>query len=253
MNEDIAGEKYWELVWAKQKVISKIDTNYYTNKLLHELYVQYFDKDSNKSILEVGCALSQNLLYFSDEFNYKINGIDYEKNAAVKTQEIYKEMGYNANISYRDFFDDSEFEKFDVVSSFGVFEHFDNLPQSIGQTKKYLKDNGMILTFIPNMNGIVGFLSKLLNKKVYDIHIPYTKNDIIFAHESAGYETLFCDYYGGYQGGVINVSGIKMETFIGKLLALPGKPIYYLNLLLNLNINGKIISPYTIYIGKLNH
>ena len=159
-------------------------------------------------------------------------------------------MGYIADIYHRDFFSKEETQVYDVISSFGVFEHFENLDKSIEQTKVYLKEEGMILTVIPNMNGVVGFLQKLLNRKVYDVHIPYTRQNILEAHEKSGYKTLFCDYYGLYQSGVINVSGIKNESIIRKVLAIPGKPLYFLSKFLHWNFSNKMISPYIIYIGK---
>jgi len=251
MQQDKAGENYWNLVWNEKTVINEIDINYYTNRLLHELYKKYFKYDKSKKILEIGCALSAYLLYFNKHFGYQINGFDYEVEAVKKTKEIYNAMNYKANIYYRDFFSKEDTPKYDILTSFGVFEHFEDLNNSIAHTKHYLKDNGMILTVIPNMNGIIGVLQKLLNKPVYDVHIPYTKEDIKSAHEKAGYNTLFCDYYGLYQAGVVNLAGNRYENILRKLLAIPGKPLYYLNRLTNISFDSKYISPYVIYIGVL--
>jgi cyclopropane fatty-acyl-phospholipid synthase-like methyltransferase len=250
VKEDRAGSEYWNSVWTDKVVIHETDIDYYTNSLLHKLYKQFFKCDEDKSIVEIGCSLSANLLYFNKYYRYQINGFDYEKVSALKTQEIYEGMGYEANIYHRDFFSKDKSETYDVVSSFGVFEHFENLDQSIKQIKHYLKDDGIILTVIPNMNGVVGFFQKLLNRKVYDVHIPYTKEEILEAHKNAGFDTLFCNYYGLYQSGVINVSGIKYETITRKLLAIPGKPLYFLSKFFHWDFSSKIISPYVIYIGK---
>jgi len=250
MKEDKAGSEYWNSVWTDKIVIHETDINYYTNTLLHDLYKKFFIVDEAINIVEIGCSLSANLLYFNKHYKYQIHGFDYEKTSALKTQDIYDNMGYKSDIYHRDFFSEDEAKVYDVISSFGVFEHFENLDKSIEQTKKYLKEEGMILTVIPNMNGVVGFLQKLLNRKVYDVHIPYTREDIFKTHEKSGYETLFCDYYGLYQSGVVNVSGIKNESIIRKILAVPGKPLYFLSKLLNFDFSNKMISPYIIYIGK---
>lgn len=250
MNQDKAGEDYWKEVWNQRETINKIDINYYTNKLLDNLYRKYLTVDRKKSICEIGCAMSQNLLYFNDYFEYQINGFDYEKKSSIKTKEIYQTMEYDANIYHHDFFNINKTIQYNILCSFGVFEHFENLDEAINITKKYLKDEGIILTFIPNMNGIVGFLQKKLNKKVYDIHIPYTKNDILFAHENNGYRTLFCDYYGIYQSGVINLNGINNQHIISKILAIPGKLLYYISKLFHIKLDSKFNSPYIIYIGK---
>ncbi len=244
---DKAGKEYWN----EKIIINEIDVNYYTNKLLHNLYQKYFSYDKNKKILEIGCALSPNLLYFNKNYGYQINGFDYEKEAVVKTKYLYEKMGYKANIFYRDFFSNETIEKYDILTSFGEFEHFENLDKNILHTLHYLKQNGMILTVIPNMNGIVGFFQKTLNRTVYDVHIPYTKEDIKNAHEKAGYKTLFCNYFGLYQAGVVNLKGLKNENLIQKILAVPGKPIYLLHKITKISFDSKYLSPYIIYIGKL--
>lgn len=227
MNQDKAGEDYWKEVWNQRETINKIDINYYTNKLLDILYKKYLTADKKKSICEIGCAMSQNLLYFNDYFGYQINGFDYEKISATKTQKIYKEMGYNANIYHHNFFDVNKTIQYDILCSFGVFEHFKNLDEAINFTKKYLKDQGIILTVI-----------------------PYTKNDILFAHENNGYRTLFCDYYGIYQSGVVNIDGINNEPIVRKILAIPGKVLYNLSQVFSLKLDSKFNSPYIIYIGQ---
>lgn len=251
MGQDKAGKGYWNSVWDKKKAINKIDINYYTNRVLHDLYQKYFQYDKTKTVLEIGCALSANLLYFHEHFGYRINGFDYDLEAVNKTRDLYKGMGYEANIFHRDFFSQEEIDKYDVVISFGVFEHFENIEASIAHTRHYLKSDGIILTVIPNMNGIIGLLQKLLNRSIYDIHIPYTREDIKSAHEKAGYHTLFCNYYGLYQAGVINLLGNRFENILRKLLAIPGKPIYYFHKLTGISLDSKYISPYIIYIGAL--
>ncbi|BCD67747.1 bifunctional 2-polyprenyl-6-hydroxyphenol methylase/3-demethylubiquinol 3-O-methyltransferase UbiG [Nitratiruptor sp. YY09-18] len=247
---DKAGEQYWEKIWDQKSDIHKIDTNYYTYSLLHQLFKYYLEYNSQKSICEIGCAMSPYLLCFHDKFGYKINGFDYEKSSIIKTKQIYNEMGYEANIFYQDLFGNYEGEKFDILTSFGVFEHFENLENSIAHTKKYIKDNGIIITVIPNMNGIVGFLQKRFNKRVYDIHIPYTKDDLLKAHEKNGYSTLFCDYFGLYQFGVVNIDGIKNEDIVRKIFAIPGKLFYYFYKFSKLRLDSVYNSPYVIYIGK---
>lgn len=250
-----ADEEYWNNVWNKQNIISKIDINCYKKVMVHDLYKNYFKADESKSICEIGCAMSQNLLYFHDYFKYKINGFDYEEKSVIKTKSIYETMGYQSNIFHHDLFSTQVHSQYDIISSFGVFEHFTNLTDSIKYTNLYLKENGMILTVIPNMNGIVGLMQKYLNRKVYDIHIPYKKDEIKVAHEVNGYKTLFCDYFGTYVGGVVNIDDIKYSNIISRIISIPGRPLYYLNKLvykvLNKRLDSVYNSPYIIYIGRL--
>lgn len=250
MNKDKAGLGYWAKNWNQYLEISKIDINYYTNRLLHKIFTKYLNYNKEKDICEIGCAFSPYLLYFHDHFGYRINGFDYEGISVKKTKEIYDNMGYCSNIYHHDFFDIKNCRKYDILTSFGVFEHFEDLNSTINLSKYYLKDNGTIVTVIPNMCGFFGFLQRIFDKRIYDIHIPYDKNDILLAHETNGYKTLFCDYAGIYQFGVVNISNIKYNKIIKKFFSLPRKPLYYFLNLFNISMNYKINSPYIIYIGK---
>lgn len=248
---DKAGVTYWQDVWDDKNTIIKIDLNYYTYHLLDELFLRFLPKDNSKTICEIGCAMSAYLLYFHERFGYKINGFDYDCQAAQKSAQIYHNMGYEANIFCQDLFEPYVGESFDILTSFGVFEHFENLQQSLVHTKKFLKKNGIIVTLIPNMRGIMGWLQKSLDRHVYDIHVPYMPIDLRSAHEQLGYETLFCDYYGTYQGGVVNVDNHPKKELLQKLFAIPGQPLYRIQQILGKRLDSKIISPYVIYIGKL--
>ena len=248
---DRAGMEYWQDVWQSKELIAKIDLSYYTYRLLDELFKNYFPIDNTKSVCEIGCAMSPYLLYFHDRFGYTIHGFDYDCKAVEKTKRIYRSMGYEANIFCQDLFAPYEGESFDLLTSFGVFEHFEDLSSSLEHTKKFLKPGAFILTLIPNMRGVVGWLQKCFNPRVYNIHVPYTSHDLRMSHESVGYETLFCDYYGTYQGGVINIDNHSQKVLLQKLFALPGKPLYRLQKILGKRFDSKMISPYVIYIGKL--
>ena len=70
MKEDKAGSEYWNSVWTDKIVIHEIDINYYTNSLLHDLYTRYFKIDKDINIVEIGCSLSANLLYFNKYYKY---------------------------------------------------------------------------------------------------------------------------------------------------------------------------------------
>jgi len=252
MTKDRAGESYWNNVWGTKQAITPIDIGYYTHRLFHELYQKYLPVDENLSVAEIGCALSAYLPYFHRYFGYQVHGFDYEADAVEKTAAIYKAMGLKAHIRHRDFFSHAPAPAYDLLTSFGVFEHFEDLEGSIAHTKHYLKKRGMILTVIPNMNGLVGFLQKTFNRKVYDVHIPYTAEEIRDAHEKAGYHTLFCDYFGLYQAGVVNLEGVRHEAWLQKALAVPGKPFYHMNRVFGLRLDSKWTSPYIVYIGKLD-
>jgi 2-polyprenyl-3-methyl-5-hydroxy-6-metoxy-1,4-benzoquinol methylase len=49
---------------------------------------------------------------------------------------------------------------FDVVISFGLVEHFEDTDACLKAINKFLAPKGLLITFIPNMVGFTGFLTK---------------------------------------------------------------------------------------------
>lgn len=61
-----------------------------------------------------------------------------------------------------------------------------------------------MITFIPNMSGLNGYLTKNFNRDVYDIHIPHNKESFVSGHEQAGLSILEADYLCSSNFGVLS-------------------------------------------------
>lgn len=105
--------------------------------------------------------------------------------------------------------------KFDVIVSIGVLEHFENTQQVLEAFSRFLKPSGLMVTLIPNMVGLVGFLHKIINRPVYDIHVPLSREQLLAAHQTVGLEILDGQYFLFTNFGVINLVGISPRTFAG--------------------------------------
>jgi 2-polyprenyl-3-methyl-5-hydroxy-6-metoxy-1,4-benzoquinol methylase len=202
--EDLAGEKYWTEFWKQQKLPSKIsldssDINNYPFQLLDDFFFDLFKNHptSTMSVLEIGCGNSIFLGYFYERFNFKIFGLDYSEVGCQRTMEIFERDKVPGKVFLEDALNPSEelLGKFDVVVSLGVIEHFEDTTQTIYQFSRFLKPNGILITSIPNLCGLTGFLQKHLNKPVYDIHKIMDKNELNNYISNAGLTTLSNKYF----------------------------------------------------------
>ena len=75
--------------------------------------------------------------------------------------------------------------KYDYIISFGVVEHFENTAKCLRSCAEFLKPGGTLITLIPNMPSLVGKIQKIIDKKVYDVHVPLTKKELSKAHQDA--------------------------------------------------------------------
>jgi 2-polyprenyl-3-methyl-5-hydroxy-6-metoxy-1,4-benzoquinol methylase len=260
MKNDKAGKAYWDEVWTGDTLPLPVDpsqTNIdnYVNVRFHEYFSRIFSRiePSDKLLLEVGCANSSWLPYFSQQFGFKIYGLDYSEIGCEQSREILSNAGIQGEIVCADFFSPptSLLGKFDVVVTFGVVEHFTDTQSCIKALSKLLKPGGLLITNIPNMVGLIGTIEKMINRPVYDIHVPLDVKVLDKAHKLLGLEVLQCDYFLSTHFGVLNLNGLdprslswKIKKFFLKILLHISKLVWLCEDAFVQLMPTRLISPY---------
>jgi 2-polyprenyl-3-methyl-5-hydroxy-6-metoxy-1,4-benzoquinol methylase len=144
----------WEAQWEESSFERYYGIEKYLalNRKLMELFKLYLPKGSNK-ILEIGCAKGKDLIYFAQDFGYKLYGIDYSNHGVTSAKRNIRIAGLEADIRCEDMFNTSfEPESFDIVYSMGLIEHFDNPSNAIDAHIKLLKKDGILILTVPNFD-----------------------------------------------------------------------------------------------------
>jgi 2-polyprenyl-3-methyl-5-hydroxy-6-metoxy-1,4-benzoquinol methylase len=231
--KDKAGEEYWSGFWKNYQMPAPIDlTNKslsnYSFRQIHKFYSSVFLSDSNKKakLIEIGCGNSVYLSYFHKQFGFEVSGIDYSEYGCEQTKKILARDGVSGNIYLGDLFNPPAdlIEKFDVVCSFGVVEHFNDTKDVLQHIGKFLKPGGILITTIPNLTGITGSLQKWMNKPVYDIHKVMSLDDISGHINEAGFEILKKDLVIPMSFGVTldEIDNKKVDNLALKKIVLKG-------------------------------
>jgi len=204
INQDKAGQEYWSHLWNQSDLPPEFNftsrrLNDYPNRILHNLFSQNL-KDlhgADYKLLEIGCGNSIFLPYFQKQYGFKVYGIDYSETGCEQAKAILNREGVSGEIILGDAFKPSEelIGKFDIVCSFGVAEHFEDTTATLTAFSTYLKPGGMLITTIPNLSGITGWLQKKMNKPVYDIHVPMDKSMLENAILKSGLKLEFSAYF----------------------------------------------------------
>lgn len=223
-DQDQAGQKYWNHTWdvSPLPAIWPVDSNKIGTHVERSLF-SYMSKvfsehgltGQNKLLVEVGCARSAVLPLFAKRFGFQIAGIDYSPNGCEQTCLILEREEVQGKVYCCDIFSipDDLVERFDVVVSFGLIEHFSDTAAIVNALARLLKPGGMIFTNIPNLRGAIGFMQSRLDRTVYDIHVPLTDNDVRRAHEKAGLKVIHCDYFLATNFGILNLNSIRPRSF----------------------------------------
>ena len=164
---DRAGKEFWDGVWSHVDFPPAIDPTSpsvwaHRDQLFDRFFRANLPGDVAGSLLELGCARSAWLPYFATELGYRIAGLDYAEDGVRQTAARLRQSGLDADIRHGDLFDPPTdwIGAFDVVTWFGVAEHFENTALAVSAAATYLKPGGILITEIPNMAGLVGLLQR---------------------------------------------------------------------------------------------
>lgn len=234
LSNDRAGKNYWEQSWEVHEITKFVDPrnsglNNYTERCFHNYFCKVFSTTETQGLrlLEIGCARSIWLPYFAKQFGFKVYGIDYSELGCKQAKDILSSVNVEGEVICENFFTPPErlLNYFDVVVSFGVVEHFIDTTACIAAFAKFLKPGGMMINNIPNLIGVNGTLQKLINKPVFDIHVPLSLNDLKECHTRAGLEVLECNHFLSVSLGIVNLNGLNPQKLSTRL-----KDVFYRNL-----------------------
>ncbi len=229
MGDSRASKEYWESLWRKGELPGAINPRdrslrNHVELKFDALFRQVFAAEKNPrdtpELLELGCARSAWLPYFSKELGLCVTGLDYSPVGCDQAKAILAMEGVEGEVALADISSPPPhlLNRFRYVVSFGLVEHFEATDECLRSCVAFLKPGGTIVTVIPNMNGLVGLLQKWLGREVYDIHVPLDARALRRAHEVAGLEVLRCEYFCFLNFGVLNLNRIR-QYFLGLWLS----------------------------------
>lgn len=237
----------------------KIDKKDYSNYILWDiLFSKFLKVDKEKKVLEVGSAPGTNLLQFYEQFGYIPFGIEYTKTGASINRNLFKANGISSeNVIEDDFFSENIKKyntMFDVVSSFGFVEHFDDVNSVINKHLQLLKKDGILIIVIPNLRGFYYYWTKFFNPVVLTHHNLkiMEKGTFKTLFERDDLEEYYCDYFGVFHYGLMTNNKSKLGNVIISIM-------YRIQLGLNKvfrvlfkkkGFESKMFSPFLVYIGK---
>jgi 2-polyprenyl-3-methyl-5-hydroxy-6-metoxy-1,4-benzoquinol methylase len=265
MIHDEAGKHYWDKTYQRAASPRALDPHdrgirNYSKRQFHEFLSKALVGMHGRNLLEIGCGDSVFLPYFSNELGLNVSGIDYSEAGCEKASGMLVREGVSGEVVCADVFCPPArlLGKFDVVVSFGVVEHFVETAECLSAFARFLKPGGTILTFVPNMNGLMGRLQKLLDSKVYAKHIPLDHSALRQAHEQAGLSVLHCDYFQFNNFFVPNINEVtqgSLEWYVKsaflKLLHYASGVIWLLEMLIRPFSPNGFVSPFIICTATL--
>jgi len=225
MNKDVQVDKarvdHWETIWSGMDMPTPLETE---GRSVRGHLVRCFDgffsslftrftknQPIDMSVIELGCGRSVWLPWFGQRFGCKVAGLDYSETGCRQAEALLAREEITGDIRQGDIFKPPEdmLDSFDIVMSFGLVEHFTDTANCVGHCAAFAKPGGLIVSEIPNMFGLNGAILRLINRRVYDMHVPMTAEMLAKAHVDAGLEVLDSHYL---MSANLNVSFLNQKA-----------------------------------------
>lgn len=207
-------ESYWDKVWNIENIPSPVSLddssldNFMALRLgrFFDKHIPAADSTAKKVLLEAGCGGSTWLPLFAGRYGYHVMGIDYSDKGCELSRAILAKADEEGRILRGDIFSppDDLHEKADIVYSIGLAEHFTPTETIMRQLGWFVRPGGKVITIVPNMRGLQGVLQKVVDRKLYDAHVPLTPAELAQAHEMSGLNVLESSYLGTLSLGTVN-------------------------------------------------
>lgn len=191
---------------------------------------------SNLEIAEVGCGTGTFALLFG-LLGAKVVLIDFDKSVLEAAKKIYEMWGVSAefyNLSCLSIPPEHLLNRFDMVSSGGLAEHFTGEDRSkcVSFHHKLLKKGGFAYIGVPNAlspfyQAVVGF-RRLTATFGIDIEVPFSHGELIHIARKSGFDRYYVlgneylcrdckEYTLGMISAVIDILPYKVKTTIRSL------------------------------------
>ncbi len=204
-------EQYWTRIWTSVGSDTRtLDSR--KASCLEQDYDRFFVQalaGRSGSLLEIGCGSSKWMPYFAHNFGFQVSGVDYSAVGCEQASALLRRAGIKGEVLLRDAFAPNPDlrDRFDVVVSLGFVEHFTDTSGTVQSLARYVKPGGLLISASPNLAGLLGVGQRLLNRPVYDVHVPFTLGHLAAAHLDAGLAVEHTAYLGGLDFHEVNMLG----------------------------------------------
>jgi len=190
----ILGPKLWAL-----------SLPYHHYLYFEKILARYFPPEPGLKIMELGSAPGKLLVQLSRLYRYEPYGIDYSPEGVELNRQVFTRNGIDPDRVIQGDFLLEELrnryrEEYDIVWSHSLLEHFADPGDVVTKHLDYLKPDGLLVVYIPNLKGLNKLIFRFFDKSFADRHNLELMNRPAFlsCFSPEQLEILFCEYIGTF-------------------------------------------------------
>jgi len=156
---------YWE---SKPELIFKIKLKYPFDSSLKKIV----SENQIKTAIELGGFPGYYSIYLKKFYNISPTLLDYfvHRELLEKLLECNSLSNDDVEVIETDLFAYTSSDKYDLVLSVGLIEHFDDTKDIIRKHISFLNDEGKLFITVPNFRGVNGWVQRNFDKDNYAKH-----------------------------------------------------------------------------------
>jgi 2-polyprenyl-3-methyl-5-hydroxy-6-metoxy-1,4-benzoquinol methylase len=187
----------WDWHWRRQR-LPRLPRWFNPNVAFTKKVLWRALESSPKRPFEVGCAPGAWMGFLSRLLNVEVSGCDLSALGVATTRRNLRLLNVPGRVYEANVFDLAEKipERFGLVYSFGVVEHFDDLTGILHAHADLCETNGTVAVTAPNLQGLSGAIFRRASPNVMSSHRLVTPADLRRAAQQAGLEPVAAGYGG---------------------------------------------------------
>jgi 2-polyprenyl-3-methyl-5-hydroxy-6-metoxy-1,4-benzoquinol methylase len=246
-------DEFWKLDQASDLPDVTFDPRGLEFRAIDALLKRWLPRDGQRHCLEIGCHPGRYLWYFHDQFGYQVSGIEYVADACDSTREALQRAGVAAEIRYADVFDFDPpgAERYDVVVSVGLVEHFVDIGPIVRRHVELLGPGGHVVVIVPNHRGLNGCILRTILPAAYARHNRMRYADLLAAVRACqGVEVLWGGYVGRFNLAPTNFCPWAQSRFSSRAYRWVDRLHRWAMRCSRFMPDSRLWSPYAMLIGR---
>lgn len=243
MDNNLTDRSFWKSFWeAKKGLIFPIKANYVFGDILGKLIAE----KQIKTAIELGGFPGYYATYLKKYQKLDTTLFDYyiHRDIIKKLLEANGLSESDITIIEADLFNYTPEKQYDLVSSFGLIEHFNDTKAIIETHLQFLKPGGVLFITLPNFVGVNGWVQRKFDRDNYDKHNINSMNLQLLADScrQLGLKEVECYYSGKFSIWLENkAEQSAMAKLFVKGLWFAGKVFTKI-----VPVESKALSPYIV-------
>lgn len=238
--------EFWEEHWAPRRLPVSVNLQRYPQSRHAGVIAEALNLAPGPGVLELGSGLCNWLCHLATEgcasFGLELSlavaqlGRD---NAELQGVRVRTACGDAAAVPFKA-------ASFDAVLSFGLMEHFVDPVPALMECFRVLRPSGIVVTTVPNMFGIPGYVYRKCDAELYKEHVQFTPASLAEVHEEAGFRTVQYGFSGSFMVPQLSARRL-VRTASGAL----NRVSWRLLSTVKATPESQRLSPEVIYVGRV--